>query len=115
MLQIQAKAKLELEKYHLNKENGLKGEKIENAEFEITEEGNFYKWTKETLEEIGLMQTLIKEDEYYLINYDSEEVIYVTKNEKIKLSEIDKEEKTLNVIEEEGEQANDGEGEPEAE
>ena len=115
MLQVQAKAKLEFEKYHINKDNGLKGEKIENSEYEIVEEGNFYKWTKETLEEVGLMQSLIKEDEYYLINYDTEEVIYVAEDEKHKLSEIEQEETQTDETIEEGETENDGEGEPETE
>ena len=76
MLQIRAKARLEFEKYHIDNENGLIGEKIVNQEYGIEEEGNFFKWTKEILEKLGLTQNLLKDDEYYIVNYDTEDVIF---------------------------------------
>lgn len=108
MLQIQAKAKVEFEKYHVDKENGLKGEKIDNSEYGIDEEGSFYKWTKDTLDEVGQTQSILKEGEYYLINYDTEEVIYSAgvkledENVYYKLSEIEKYKKSKEEQEETG-------------
>lgn len=138
MLQVRAKARLEFEKYHVNNENGLIGEKIDNAEYGISEEGNFFKWTKDTLSKLGLSENLLKDDEYYIVNYDTEEVIYSAGvvwedgNTLFRLSEIEKAEEeatqeeqveqTENVIaneiqEKSGEEevADDREGKKEAE
>lgn len=135
MLQVQAKAKIVLERYHVNNENLLKGEKMEDASLEeafgITDIANFYKWTEEILKEEGIGEPVVDEGEYYLVNYDTEEVIYSAGiksedgNVYYKLSEI----KKLNVQEnqepeevqkieetlEEGEVENDGEREPQTE
>ena len=46
MLQVQAKAKVVFEKYHVENANGLKGRKIENnselESFGINDDGNYY-------------------------------------------------------------------------
>lgn len=80
MLQVQAKAKVVLEKYHVDKNNGLKGEKMEDISLEslynITNIGDYYKWNKDTLKEVGFIETVLKEGDYYLVNYELEEVIY---------------------------------------
>ena len=141
MLQVRAKAQLEFEKYHVDNENGLKGEKIENSEYGIEEEGNFFKWTKETLTELGLEQNLLKDGEYYIVNYDTEEVIYSTgikdedgkeyhklseieellekkddiENNETKIENIDTETNNTENENLEGEDTNDGEGDAEAE
>ena len=79
MLQIQAKAKIVFEKYHVDEANGLAGEKIEDIssieQFGIEQDKTYYKWTKETLEQNSLSDIKLDED-YYLINYETEEVIY---------------------------------------
>lgn len=124
MLQVQAKSKIVLEKYHVDKENGLKGEKMEDAsleeQFNITDISKFYKWTKDTLQEEGIKEPVINENEYYLINYDTEEVVYSAgykaedgniyyKLSDIKNIKLEKEE-TIEKNEEIGEVASDGEG-----
>ena len=134
MLQVQAKVEVEFEKYHVNNENGLKGEKLEELdraeEFGITDLTGYYKWTKEILDEVGLTQSSIKEGEYYLVNYDLNEVIYsegITMedgNVFYKLSDIENSKKA-NILEEqnevqeqiqeEGENVNEGSGEEQAE
>ena len=80
MLIVQGKAKIVFENYHVNNENGLKGEKMEDASLEekygITEIANFYKWSEEMLKEIGIANPVLKGDEYYLVNYDTGEVVY---------------------------------------
>lgn len=80
MLQVQAKAKIVLEKYHVDKNNGLKGEKQEDISLEeiygISNIGDYYKWNVDTLKEVGLQETILKEDGYYLVNYDTEEIVY---------------------------------------
>ena len=80
MLQVQAKAKIVLEKYNVDNNNGLKGQKMEDKtlqeKYGIEQIENYYKWTKEILAELGLQETLLQEGEYYLVNYDTEEVIY---------------------------------------
>lgn len=80
MLQVQAKAKVVLEKYHVDKNNGLKGEKMEDISLEslynITNIGDYYKWNTDTLKEVGFIETVLKEGDYYLVNYELEEVIY---------------------------------------
>ena len=98
MLQIQAKAKIVFEKYHVDNANGLAGEKIEEIstieQFGIEQDKTYYKWTKETLEQNGLAEVKLEQEDYYIINYDTEEVIYSkgyqTKDGNIyyKLSEI---------------------------
>jgi len=79
MLQIQAKAKIVFEKYHVDEANGLAGEKIEDLseikQFGIEEDKTYYKWTKETLEQNGLSEVEADEN-HYIINYETEEVIY---------------------------------------
>ena len=79
MLRIQAKAKIVFEQYHIDKEKGLAGEKIEDIEdykeFGLEENQNYFKWGKNVLEEQNLNIDL-EENDYYIINYDSEEVIY---------------------------------------
>ena len=79
MLQIQAKAKIVFEKYHVDEANGLAGEKIEDLssieQFGIEQDKTYYKWTKEILDQNGLSDIKVDED-YYLINYETEEVIY---------------------------------------
>ena len=80
MLIIQGKAKIILENYHINNENGIKGEKMEDTSLEekygISEIGNFYKWTRETVVEQGIPFPILKDNEYYLVNYDTEEIVY---------------------------------------
>lgn len=80
MLQVQAKAKVVLEKYHVDKNNGLKGEKMEDISLEslynITNIGDYYKWDTDILNEVGFIETVLKEGDYYLVNYELEEVIY---------------------------------------
>lgn len=80
MLKIQAKAKVVLEMYHVDNKNTLKGEKMSDASLEgvfgITEIANYYKWTIDTLKEVGIQNTLLQNDDYYLVNYDNEEVVY---------------------------------------
>ncbi len=80
MLQVQAKAKIVLEKYNVDNNNGLKGQKMEDKtlqeKYGIEQIENYYKWTKEILAELGLQETILQEGEYYLVNYDTEEVIY---------------------------------------
>lgn len=103
MLKIQAKAKLIFENYHLNNANGLLGEKIEDIttiqNFGVSDGENYYKWTKDTMSNTGLSESTLKDEEYYLINYDTEEVIYSagfkTKEDEVfyKLSDI----KNLNI------------------
>lgn len=80
MLQVQAKAKLVLENHHVNEANGLKGEKIEEESllesFGVEKGETYYKWTKDTLQEVGMKEMVLKQEDYYLVNYDTEEVIY---------------------------------------
>lgn len=117
MLQVQAKAKIILENYHVDNENGLEGEKMEDTsleeKFKISNISNYYKWTKETLGNIGLTDTLLKTDEYYLVNYEIEDVVYVTKNgdEYYKLSEIKKSDEQKENWEEENHTTKIEEGE----
>ncbi len=110
MLQVQAKVRLEFEKFHVNKENGLKGEKIENSEYGIEEDGEFYKWTREILEDEGIIQSKLKEDEFYIVNYNTEEVIFISNDGKFKLSEMEKGEKANDT-----EKADDRQGETKTE
>ena len=80
MLIVQGKAKIVFENYHVNNDNGLKGEKMEDTSLEekygISDIGNFYKWDKNTLIEQGVVEPILKEGEYYLVNYETEEVVY---------------------------------------
>lgn len=80
MLLIQAKAKVIFETYHVDNSNGLKGRKVENnAELElfgINDNGNYYIWDKEILNELGLKEVQLEEDDFYIVNYDSEEVLF---------------------------------------
>lgn len=80
MLQVQAKSKIILERYHVDNNNALKGEKVEDTSLEekfgIDNIQNYYKWTKDVLIEVGLNNIILEDNEYYLINYDLEEVIY---------------------------------------
>ena len=98
MLQVQAKSKIVFEKYHIDNENGLKGEKVEDEslkeKYSIDDLENFYKWSRDVLAEEGIKDIALQEDEYYLVNYDTEEVIYsegyknIDGNTYYKLSEI---------------------------
>lgn len=124
MLQVQGKAKIVLERYRVDNNNGLKGEKMEDLSLEeafgITEVTNFYKWSDEVLKEEGITQPILNSDEYYLVNYDTEEVVYSAgykaEDGKIyyKLSDI----KNIDIQNEEthekGEEENDGKGESQA-
>ncbi len=80
MLQVQAKAKVVFEKYHVDNANGLKGRKIENnselESFGINDDGNYYVWDKEVLNDVGLIENPLGENDFYIINYDSEEVLF---------------------------------------
>lgn len=80
MLQVQAKAKIILEQHHVDNQKELKGEKMEDTSLEetfgITEISKYYKWNPDTLKEVGIKDVKLKEGEYYLVNYDTEEVIY---------------------------------------
>lgn len=80
MLQVQAKAKVVFEKYHVDNANGLKGRKIENnlelESFGINDDGNYYAWDRKVLNEVGLTEISIGEDDFYIVNYDSEEVLF---------------------------------------
>ena len=103
MLQIQAKAKLIYENYRIDNANGLLGEKVEDIttiqNFGVSEGESYYKWTKDTTNQVGLSENTLKNEEYYLVNYDTEEVIYSagfeTKEDEVlyKLSDI----KNLNI------------------
>ncbi len=98
MLQVQAKAKVIFEKYHVDNNNGLKGTQMTQDEmdekFNATEAEKYYKWNQEILNEIGLSDIQLEEGEYFLVNYETEEVIYslglTTKEDETyyKLSEI---------------------------
>lgn len=98
MLLVQAKAKVISEKYHVDSTNGLKGRRVENnselENFGITDDGNYYIWDREVLNEIGLTEIQLEENDFYIINYDSEEVLfskgYKTKDGQVyfKLTEI---------------------------
>ena len=80
MLQVQAKGKVVFEKYHVDNANGLKGRKIENnlelESFGINDDGNYYAWDRKVLNEVGLTEISIGEDDFYIVNYDSEEVLF---------------------------------------
>ena len=80
MLLIQAKAKIVFETYHVDNNNGLQGQKIENnAELEqygITDNTNYYIWNREVLDNVGLKEIKLDESDFYIVNYDTEEVIY---------------------------------------
>lgn len=80
MLQVQAKAKIILEQHHVDSQKELKGEKMEDTSLEetfgITEISKYYKWSQDTLKEVGIKDMKLKEGEYYLVNYDTEEVVY---------------------------------------
>ncbi len=80
MLQVQAKAKVVFEKYHVDNANGLKGRKIENnselESFGINDDGNYYVWDKEVLNDVGLIEIPLGENDFYIINYDSGEVLF---------------------------------------
>jgi len=82
LLQIQGKARMIFEKYHINNENALVGEKqesiLELEQFGIEEGENYYKWNEEILNEQMLTDIALKEGEYYLVNYETEEVIFST-------------------------------------
>lgn len=79
MLLVQAKAKVVFETYHVDNANGLKGTKIEDkAELErfgITDDGNYFVWDRKILDEVGLTEIKLEESNYYIVNYDSEEVL----------------------------------------
>ncbi len=127
MLQVQGKAKITYENYHVNNENALKGQKMEDTTYEqlygISEISNYYKWDLDTLKEVGITDPILEEGEFYLINYDEEEVVYSKGynaedgNTYYKLSDI----KNIGKVEEtenqevEEEVPNDGEGENKAE
>lgn len=80
MLLIQAKAKIVFETYHVDNNNGLQGQKIENnAELEqygITDSTNYYIWNRDVLDNVGLKEIKLDEGDFYIVNYDTEEVIY---------------------------------------
>ncbi len=80
MLLIQAKAKIVFETYHVDNNNGLQGQKIENnAELEkygVTDKTNYYIWNREVLDNVGLKEIKLNESDFYIVNYDTEEVIY---------------------------------------
>lgn len=80
MLLIQAKAKIVFETYHVDNNNGLQGLKIENnAELEkygVTDKSNYYIWNREVLDNVGLKEIKLDENDFYIVNYDTEEVIY---------------------------------------
>jgi hypothetical protein len=82
MLQVQAKAKIVFETYHVDKENGLKGEKLQEGEdiekFQIPNSDleKYYKWNQDVLNEVGLGNIVLKDNAFFLINYETEEVIY---------------------------------------
>lgn len=81
MLLIQAKAKIVFETYHVDKNNGLQGEKVEEkaqlGEYGITaDETDYYVWNREILDNLGLKEVELEEGAFYIINYDTEEVIY---------------------------------------
>ena len=80
LLKVQARAKIVFERYHVDNANGLAGEKQEDkealAKFQVGEEETYYKWNKETLEKEGLSDVTIPENEYYLVNYETEELNY---------------------------------------
>ena len=80
MLLIQAKAKIVFETYHVDNNNGLQGQKIENnAELEkygVTDSTNYYIWNREVLDNVGLKEIKLDESDFYIVNYDPEEVIY---------------------------------------
>ncbi len=82
MLLIQAKAQTLAEKAEFSgdKENNLKGEKVDNIASEeplikagITT-GEYYKWDATTLEENGLSGVSVKNGEVYYVNYQVGEV-----------------------------------------
>ena len=117
MLQVQAKSKIVLEKHHVDSNNALIGEKMDDSlieeKYNITDIANYYKWTKEVLQEQGIKDSVINENDYYLINYETGEVVYSEGyktedgNVYYKLSEI----KELNIEnkQEAGEKQSDGE------
>ena len=81
MLLIQAKVKIIAENNHMNpEENELKGEIIEDETldevFNIEDITKYYKWDENLIREIGLEEVTLKENEYYAVNYEEEEVIY---------------------------------------
>lgn len=83
LLYIQAKCKVIYDKHIVNGEESLIGEKIEEYsenekvnEFIKNSEEEWYKLKQSDLEQIGL--GYLKEENGYLINYKTEEVIYGT-------------------------------------
>lgn len=125
LLYIQSKCKIIYDKHIINKEEPLIGEKInqyiENEKInEIINESDkeWYKLKQEDLNKIG--EGHLKEEDGYIVNYETEEIIYATgikKKDKIvyKLSEIISEEKETEENEEESiiEEENNEEGETE--
>lgn len=114
LLYIQAKCKVIYDKHIINEEEQLIGEKIE--EYIENEEINnilketdkeWYKLNQDDLDRIGA--GYLKEENGYIINYDTDEIIYaagIEKNDHIfyKLSDILNEEE--NTIEQEETNAN---------
>ena len=83
LLYIQAKCKVIYDKHIINSEEQLIGEKItEYPENETIDEiiksteSEWYKLKQEDLESIG--EGHLKEEEGYIVNYETEEVIYVS-------------------------------------
>lgn len=92
LMLIQAKAKVIAEKVNFNDDESLlKGQKLS----EVTENetinnllalgvmneseehyDDYYVWNKETIDELDLGITDVKDSEFFIVNYETEEVIY---------------------------------------
>ncbi len=123
MLKVEAKAKIIIEKFHVDKNNGLHGTEMAkddiDEKFNVAETEKYYKWEQQTLNDVGLSDIRLKEGQYYLVNYDTEEIIYSeglkTKAGETyyKLSEIKKLQDQNTESNEEGE-TNEGQGDSQA-
>ena len=92
LLIVQAKAKVIAEKSNFNSDEALlKGQKISEITGnerlqELKSKGiineadanyeNYYLWDKETVESLSIGITEMEEDDFFIVNYETEEVIY---------------------------------------